>query len=64
MNEMNIHSTAPKPNTSRPGKQHKIYPYLLKNQKIDRANQGMCNGYHVYPNGQRISLFGGHYGLV
>ena len=39
MNEMNIHSTAPKPNTSRPGKQHKIYPYLLKNLKIDRANQ-------------------------
>ena len=39
MNEMNIHSTAPKPNTSRPGKQHKIYPYLLKDLKIDRANQ-------------------------
>ena len=39
MNEMNIHSTAPKPNTSRPGKQNKIYPYLLKNLKIDRANQ-------------------------
>jgi len=39
MNEMNIHSTAPKPNTSKPGKQHKIYPYLLKNLKIDRANQ-------------------------
>ncbi len=39
MNEMNIHSTAPKPNTSRPGKQHKIYPYLLRNLKIDRPNQ-------------------------
>ena len=39
MNEINIHSTAPKPNTSRPRKQHKIYPYLLKNLKIDRANQ-------------------------
>ncbi len=39
MNEMNIHSTAPKPNTSRPGKQHKIYPYLLKNLSINRPNQ-------------------------
>ena len=39
MNEMNIHSTAPKPNTSRPGKQHKIYPYLLRNLKIVKPNQ-------------------------
>ncbi len=38
MKEMNIHSTAPKPNTSRPGKQHKIYPYLLRNLKIDHSN--------------------------
>ena len=39
MNEMNIHSTAPKPNTSKPGAQHKIYPYLLRNLKIDHPNQ-------------------------
>ncbi len=39
MDEMNIHSTAPKPNTSRPGKQHKIYPYLLRNLVIDHPNQ-------------------------
>lgn len=39
MDVMNIHSTAPKPNTSRPGKQHKIYPYLLRNLKIDNPNQ-------------------------
>ena len=39
MNEMNIHSTAPKPHTSRPGKQHKIYPYLLRNLKIVKPNQ-------------------------
>ena len=38
MNEMNIHSVAPKPNTSRPGKQHKIYPYLLNKLKIDYSN--------------------------
>ena len=39
MGVMNIHSTAPKPNTSKPGKQHKVYPYLLWNLHIDRANQ-------------------------
>lgn len=36
---LNIHSLAPKPNTSKPGKQHKIYPYLLRNLKIDKPDQ-------------------------
>ena len=36
---LGIISTAPKPKTSRPGKQHKIYPYLLRNKVIDRPNQ-------------------------
>jgi putative transposase len=39
MKEMNIHSTAPKPNTSRRRKQHKIYPYLLRGLQIYRPNQ-------------------------
>lgn len=39
MRSMGIHSIAPKPNTSRPDKQHRIYPYLLKNLTIDRPNQ-------------------------
>jgi len=39
MQKLGLHSTAPKPNTSKPGKQHKIYPYLLKNLRIDRPNQ-------------------------
>ncbi|MEZ5146711.1 MAG: DDE-type integrase/transposase/recombinase [Bacteroidales bacterium] len=29
----------PKPNTSKPGKGHKRYPYLLRNLKIDHPNQ-------------------------
>lgn len=28
-----------KPNTSKPAKEHKVYPYLLKNLDINRANQ-------------------------
>jgi putative transposase len=35
---LGIISTAPKPKTSRPGKQHKVYPYLLRNKVIDRPN--------------------------
>ncbi len=39
MAEMGIASVAPQPNTSRPGKHHKIYPYLLRGLRIDRPNQ-------------------------
>ena len=39
MAEMGIASVAPQPNTSRPGNNHKIYPYLLRGLRIDRPNQ-------------------------
>ncbi len=39
METLGIISTAPKPKTSKPGKQNKIYPYLLRNKRIDRPNQ-------------------------
>jgi putative transposase len=39
MRQMGLEGLAPKPNTSKPKKEHKKYPYLLKNLKIDRANQ-------------------------
>ena len=39
MNTLGIISTAPKPKTSTPGKQHKVYPYLLKGKVIDQPNQ-------------------------
>ena len=35
-------SVAPKPNTSKKGKAHKIYPYLLSNLLIDKPNQVFC----------------------
>jgi putative transposase len=37
--QMGICALYPKANTSRPGKGHKIYPYLLKGLEIDRPNQ-------------------------
>ncbi len=39
MRLMGLEAIYPKPKTSRPHPQHKVYPYLLKNLKIDRANQ-------------------------
>jgi len=39
MKTLGIISTAPKPGTSTPAKQHKIYPYLLKGQVINQPNQ-------------------------
>ncbi len=42
MRLMGIQSVAPKPNTSKPSKEHKIYPYLLGNLNINRCNQVWC----------------------
>ena len=39
MRLMGIEAIYPKPKTSRPHPQHKVYPYLLKNMIIDRPNQ-------------------------
>jgi putative transposase len=43
MRLMGIQSTAPKPNTSKPFKKHKIYPYLLRGLEINRSNQVWCS---------------------
>jgi putative transposase len=39
MQLMGITALYPKPRTSKPGKGHKIYPYLLRGLTIDRPNQ-------------------------
>lgn len=39
MRQMGIRALYPKPRTSKPGKGHKIYPYLLRDRVIDRLNQ-------------------------
>ena len=39
MGEMGIYAVYPKPNTSRPNKKHKVYPYLLRNKPIFLPNQ-------------------------
>jgi putative transposase len=39
MRVMGLEAIYPKPRTSRPYPEHKIYPYLLRNLNIDRPNQ-------------------------
>jgi len=39
MREMGIEAVYPKPNTSKPDPEHKVYPYLLKGLKITHPNQ-------------------------
>ena len=39
MRLMGIEAVYPKPHTSRPHPQHRIYPYLLKGMTIDHPNQ-------------------------
>lgn len=43
MRLMGIQSLAPGPKTSQPSKQHKVYPYLLRNLDIVRADQVWCS---------------------
>jgi putative transposase len=42
MRTMGLVSVAPKPNTSRPAPEHKIYPYLLGGLQIERPDQVWC----------------------
>ena len=42
MRQMGIAALHPKRNTSKAGKGHKIYPYLLRTLTIDRPNQVWC----------------------
>jgi len=43
MRKMGLQSIAPKPNTSKAHHQHKIYPYLLNNFNVTRADQVWCS---------------------
>jgi putative transposase len=43
MQLMGIESVAPKPNTSRPRRDHKVYPYLLKKLSITKPDQVWCS---------------------
>lgn len=42
MREMGIHAIYPKPKLSKPCKEHRIYPYLLRNVEISSPDQVWC----------------------
>jgi putative transposase len=42
MRRMGLQSVAPKPGTSKPHPDHKVYPYLLRNLIIDHPDQVRC----------------------
>lgn len=43
MRKMGLQSVAPKPNTSKRCREHKVYPYLLRNLEIDHSDQVHCS---------------------
>lgn len=49
MRKMGIAALYPKRNTSKPGKGHKIYPYLLKGLEINRPGQVYCTDITYIP---------------
>lgn len=49
MRIMGIESLAPKPNTSKPCKEHKIYPYLLRSRIITKADEVWCTDITYLP---------------
>ena len=49
MRLMGIASVAPKPYTSLRNKEHKVYPYLLRELVIDRPNQVWCTDITYIP---------------
>jgi putative transposase len=52
MRIMGIVALGPKPNTSKPGKGHKIFPYLLRDLPIVRPNQVWCADITYSPMGR------------
>lgn len=49
MKIMGIEALVPKPNTSKPAKGHQIYPYLLRNKPITKADEVWCSDITYIP---------------
>jgi len=52
MRRIGIAALGPKPNTSKPAPGHKIYPYLLRDLKIERPNHVWCADITYLPIGR------------
>ena len=57
---MGLEALAPKPNTSLPNKEHRIYPYMLRDMAVTHPNmvprrRGVCR-YYVYSSSGRLDV--------
>ncbi|MBP5407484.1 IS3 family transposase [bacterium] len=64
MDKLGISAIYPKPNLSKPKKENRKYPYLLRNIPITHANQVLSTDITYIKNGSRICLSGGGNRLV
>lgn len=49
MNRAGIRACGPRPRTSIPGKGHKIYPYLLREEKVEQPDEAWCSDITYIP---------------
>ena len=49
MNHMGLRAIAPGPSTSKKALEHKVYPYLLRDITVNRANQVWCTDITYIP---------------
>ncbi len=64
MRLMGIEAVYPKPHTSRPHPEHRIYPYLLRDLSIEHRQPGVGGRYHLRSHGPRLYVPGGGHGLA
>ena len=64
MRQMGLGAIYPRKRTSKPGKGHKIYPYLLAQPDHRSSQPGVGDGSDLYPDGKGLRLSGCHHGLV
>ena len=62
--EMGIAGIVPGPNLSQRNIEHRIYPYLLRNLKVDTPEPSVGHQYHLHPAATRLVVSGGGAGLV
>ena len=61
MRLMGLVAVYPKKRISQPGKNHKIYPYLLRGLEVVSTRASLRRRYHVHPDGQGLRLSGGRH---
>ena len=64
MRIMGLRAIYRSPRASRPAPEHRVYPYLLRNARVTRPNQGVGGRHHLLAHGPGIPLLGGHHGLA